>query len=642
MVDDTPDRSDRVPVVVLVAAAVASLPIVAGIVERIRDGWQPQADDAAIAWLSHDVFTPHSPLLGMPSTIGRGTAHHLGPMLFWVLALPERALGSSPTGLLLGVALVNVLAVVGVAVFAHRRLGKLAAVTCLVLLSLVTWSLGRQLFSSIWNPDIALLPLACFFVLVWSVADGDLLALPFAALTGSFVAQSNLLFTPLVAALSLWATFGLVSTLRTARRDGTGPPHEHVRRTLWITAAVLLAGWSTAIYEELTHRPGNVERVLRNGTGDPSETLGVLRGVHVMTRALGGVPFWSHPLTWERYYATTHHPPALGVQITAVGFLVVLIGAFVSIGRHDRTTRSLLGTALAGIVGGVVIVTRLPTWFNVVPYRLRVTWIVGMFAWFALVVVLARAVARMLRARVGPRAWTRTMSAAAVVLAATLSGLAILAAATPTQPFMRTFDHSSVVTAVTAATLARLPGQGPYFGELRITPLDGVGHGVLWGLERHGVAIRVDPKDPYLGAEHGEPGRQLPRLVLVDAASSYRPARSEHLLVHVDQRSRDERARSGRILRQLCASLRRTPPVVTAGGRTLARRHPNDPAARAVTGLADGSMSACTLVEPGTLDELSSTGALRLTDSQVHLLADRFDAFLSARFDDFAVYLQEP
>lgn len=42
------------------------------------------------------------------------------------------------------------------------------------------------------------------------------------------------------------------------------------------------------------------------------------------------------------------------------------------------------------------------------------------------------------------------------------------------------------------------------------------------------------------------------------------------------------------------------------------------------------------------LDELTSTGAVRLIDPQVHLLAERLDAFLAARFNASAGFLQEP
>ena len=64
---------------------------------------------------SYDVFTGHPPLVGMPSTGPTGVlaeqAFHLGPLLFWLLALPAHFLG--PSSLAVTVGLVNVACVMG-------------------------------------------------------------------------------------------------------------------------------------------------------------------------------------------------------------------------------------------------------------------------------------------------------------------------------------------------------------------------------------------------------------------------------------------------------------------------------------------------------------------------------------------------
>ena len=82
----------------MLAALVAGAAVWSGVGHRIVGGWQPQGDDAEIAWLTHNVFTHRIPQVGMPSTVGGhgSPAHHWGPLLFWVLALPQRVASEHP------------------------------------------------------------------------------------------------------------------------------------------------------------------------------------------------------------------------------------------------------------------------------------------------------------------------------------------------------------------------------------------------------------------------------------------------------------------------------------------------------------------------------------------------------------------
>src|SRR5947199_10313067 len=98
------------------------LPVVLACVSAARSGWAPESDDATVAIFSHDAFTTHPPLTGLPSTLGTGShlraVHHLGPLEPFVLALPYALSGGSTVGLLAGVGLVNCAAVAGSAVIA--------------------------------------------------------------------------------------------------------------------------------------------------------------------------------------------------------------------------------------------------------------------------------------------------------------------------------------------------------------------------------------------------------------------------------------------------------------------------------------------------------------------------------------------
>ena len=347
----------------VVGVLLAGATVVSGVVRRTIDGWQPQGDDAAIAWLSHDVFTANSPLLGMPSTLGGGkgsSAYHLGPMLFWLLGVFQRLAGDNPVGLQIGLLVLELAALSCIAVFTYRRLGRLATLTMLVLVSIMTWSLGRDVLSSIWNPNIALLPLACVFVVAWSVADGDRVAFPVLIVFASFVVQCNLLYAPLVAALVLWSGVGFVVTSRRERIQtvqGVGEPRS--RRVWWTSAILLLACWIGLIIYELTHRPGNISQVLTNGTGEAGQHVGILRSAYALVHALGVVPVWSRPLSSLSEVGGLLSPAGAVKTVTALAIgLAVVLACFAVLGAGQRSPRFVRDTDVSATVRQLVDQTR--------------------------------------------------------------------------------------------------------------------------------------------------------------------------------------------------------------------------------------------------------------------------------------------
>src|SRR5205085_1811197 len=127
-----------------------------------------------------------------------------------------RVLGAGP-GVVLGISLINVASLVGVAVLAHRRGGPLAVAAAMAVASVLCWTMGSTMLFEPWNPHSVLLPFLCFLLLAWSVASGDSLALPWLIGVGSFVVQTHLSYVLLVPVLSTWAVAGLVLELRRVR-----------------------------------------------------------------------------------------------------------------------------------------------------------------------------------------------------------------------------------------------------------------------------------------------------------------------------------------------------------------------------------------------------------------------------------------
>src|SRR5947199_112209 len=91
----------------------ASVPVIVATVNAVRDSWVPGADQGIIATRAYDVFTSHAPLVGQYTLAGQVTGrvtHSLGPMLFWLLALPSRFGGPASMAWTMGA--VNTLAIV--------------------------------------------------------------------------------------------------------------------------------------------------------------------------------------------------------------------------------------------------------------------------------------------------------------------------------------------------------------------------------------------------------------------------------------------------------------------------------------------------------------------------------------------------
>jgi hypothetical protein len=108
--------------VTLAAGLGAALPVIVATVNAVRDRWEPGADQAIIATRAYDVLSAHSPLVGQYTLAGQVTGHvthGLGPMLYWLLALPARF--GSPASLTVTMGAVNALAIVGAVALARRR-----------------------------------------------------------------------------------------------------------------------------------------------------------------------------------------------------------------------------------------------------------------------------------------------------------------------------------------------------------------------------------------------------------------------------------------------------------------------------------------------------------------------------------------
>jgi hypothetical protein len=426
----------------LATGLTAAVPVLAATVRAVRDGWVPAADMGVVATRAWDVFTSHTPLVGQYSYAGRVTGkitHSLGPMLYWLLALPAHF--GSPASITWTMGIVNTLAILGIVALARRRGGVVLMFAAAIALALMCQSLAAETFHDIWNPSAALFPFTLVIFLCWSLSCGEYRLLPLTALVASFVLQANLTYLPPTLGLLAVGIAGLVvsrveirrhrlavATVAESGAEAQGadadepaahrspgaqplPAADPARRSLlpWVLAALAVVAifWSAPVIDELSEPTGNMTLVVRSATTQKA-TLGASVGWHAVVRAVGVRPWWLYvPVDrWQRQYdvrePTRLHAVASCIALLAALFVAMLV-AFRR-GRRDVATGALIGFVLCGALGAVAAATpSAPSVTLTLGYTMWWGSQVGMWVWLMLAWSAFLAIRWALRTSDGPR-----------------------------------------------------------------------------------------------------------------------------------------------------------------------------------------------------------------------------------------------
>jgi hypothetical protein len=385
-------------------------------VEATRADWVPGADTAIIATRAHDVLTSHPPLVGQYSLAGEVTGHvthSLGPMLFWLLALPANF---GPTASLIWtMGTVNTLAIVGAVALARRRGGLVLMFATALAIALMCQSLAAETFHDVWNPSAGLFGFTLLIFLCWSLACGEYRLLPLTALVASFVVQAHLMYLPPTLGLLAVGLGGLALSRieiaggrkrpAPAQQDGdpaqTDPspppsdsdnarnapaPRGHPvlrspapggRRVLrspapggrpvlrWGLAALAVGAicWSAPVVDELSERHGNLTLVAETATARQT-TLGASAGWHAVVRAVGIRPWWLYvPHTrWERKYDVRSTPSTRMIVSSLVLLGALLLTMLIACiqRRRDVVAATLIGFLLCAALAAIATSTPTP------------------------------------------------------------------------------------------------------------------------------------------------------------------------------------------------------------------------------------------------------------------------------------------
>jgi hypothetical protein len=417
----------------------AALPVIVSTIHALSERWIPYGDQAVIASQAYDVFSSHTPLLGQYSAsyhLVSQPTYSLGPMLYWLLALPARI--GQPDSLTIWMGALNIAAIAGVVVLARRRGGTAFMLATAVAVALMCRSLVPETYHDIWNPSAAVLPLTLLMFVCWSLACGEYRLLPLAVLLASFVVQCHL--TYVAPALGL-LTVGLAGLVLARRWT---PPRDGATLRRWAVAAILigLVSWSAPVVQQLTKTPGNLGLVAQLGTKGGGK-LGWDVGWHAVVKSVGVPPWWL-TVPADQFERSQTVKPAPSALATAAAVAVLLGLAAVALAGLRRRRLDLAGgavLALALCAAVEVVTARTPAKPHLeatLGYTLWWASPAGMFAWL----VLGWSAVVLLRSRLAlPALRLRRLAPAFGVAAALAVGAAVGAAE-------KADDHASMYRAI--------------------------------------------------------------------------------------------------------------------------------------------------------------------------------------------------
>lgn len=521
-----------------------ALPVIAAAVEGLREKATPTGDRAIILTRSFDVFSGHTPLVGQysaSSLLYDHVVHSLGPLLYWLLALPVRLGAATPA--LVAMAAVNALAIVASVALARRRGGAVLAVATAVALALMCGSLPPETLHDVWNPSAALLPFTLLLFVSWSLACGERRLLPVAVVLASFTAQAELVFlAPSAAAL----TIGVAGLL-------TGPAGRRSAWRWWLVAlAVFVVCWSFPIVEELTGHPGNLTLVAEAAFSH-GKTVGAKLGWHALVHAVGIVPWWL--TSADRPFGRLADVEAAPSAFAAASCLVLLTGlACMLVAATWRRRRDLAWPAAIAILlcfslaAMTASMSARPSLESSLGYMLWIGSPIGMFAWLTLIWgVLALVGPLFSRTTRRPRApdaapgrtWGRSSAAQALIAAGgLLAALGTGAAVAARQGSDQDRPEYRPVAAVQAAVRRALPKGHPTVlvtGSHSFTAFD-FRAAVIYDLTRRGLRVYAPAASERLG-DHYRPlaGRSYLTVWVFDRP---RPPRRGRTIVRLTYGSR--------------------------------------------------------------------------------------------------------
>ena len=461
--------------VIVAATLVVGLPMIVAVAVLHGRPWHPVLDLAMTEFRVRDVFSRHTPLMGLPGRIGTypNQGSHPGPLSFYLLAPTYRLLGSSSWSMEVGTVLIH-LAAIGVGLWlAVRRLGWVGLAAGAALFALVLRGYGQDTLTQPWNPYLPVVAWVLVLLATWAVLAGDDIALVPLVVAATYCAQTHVPYLPLGVGMVVLG-LGAAALRRSWRAIG------------W-SVGVGVVLWLPPIADQIRNSPGNMRALLDHFGSPPEPAIGLGDGIANMLRHLDATALVTRHLTGTGQFvddASAWRGAIVLALWVAAAVVATRIGP-----RSLKAMHVVVGVAIGlGIVSTARIFGR--PWYYLTLWAWGTTMIaLGAILWTALEVWRARRPDVELRRPV-------TVAAAAVAMLATIaSTVAFADAHHPEERLSKDVGalagptYDAVVAGIGAAT----GKDGRYLVRWSdAADIGSPGFGLIDELERRGLDVGAD------------------------------------------------------------------------------------------------------------------------------------------------------
>ena len=478
---------DRPAVVLPVAMLVVGLPLVVAALALTRHHWYPVLDLAMTEFRVRDVFTSHTPLIGLPGRTGTypNQGSHPGPLSFYLLAPTYRLLGQTSWSLEVGTVVVHLAAALTALWIGWRRAGWRGVAVVAALLALVIRGYGQVVLTQPWNPYLPLVPWIVVLLATWAVLCGDHLMLVPLTFFAILCAQTHVPYLPLAVGL---VALGLgTEVVRIVR--GPAESRRHPLRSVAWAVGVGIVLWLPPVADQLTNHPGNIRQLIDHFGSPPEPPIGLGDGVRL---GLQHLDLWAG--LGRQLLGTGRFVSAASTARGALVLVVWLIAVAVAFRIGSRALRALHVVVGVALLLGVMSMARIfgRPWFYLTLWAWGVTTLLaGAVAWTAVAWWQHRRPERSDRIA----AHVATVAAAVAVVTSLATAVAFADARPPEQRLSNAVGtlagptYQAVVDRVGAAT----GKDGRYVVRWSdAADIGSPGFGLLDELERRGLDVAAD------------------------------------------------------------------------------------------------------------------------------------------------------
>jgi hypothetical protein len=189
--------------------------------------------------------------------------NHPGPLYFYIL-LPFYQLFSMGTqSLYVGAAFINILSVLILLFFLYKSEDRYFFFFTAFFFSLYIYGfLGLHVFRNTWNPQVTILPFAAFIFTSVHLSRGNIPVLPLSILFASFVIQTHVAYTPVIAVIFLVSIILYILEKLREQKKIKSLFSKDVLKILGISAVIFIILWILPIIEALKNPPGNLLKLI--------------------------------------------------------------------------------------------------------------------------------------------------------------------------------------------------------------------------------------------------------------------------------------------------------------------------------------------------------------------------------------------